>query len=525
MSNPSHAELFARSFQSQVARNPGAACLTLPILHELGVVSSVDALCPSDQVVSHGAIVSLLVANRLQAPRPLSRVHEWLESTALSSALGVQPEQAHDTRLGETLEACYPQYQAIWQRIVQRAVERYGLPLDWLHYAIPSVYFEGWYTESEFVRFGYSRDQRPDGKQINVGLNVTPDGLPLAFRVLVGNTADTTLRENLEAVRTLLSQAQQQDRTILHDRVMATAETGVWYGQHDQRFIRPITADRELQALLDSVPSDDLPAHPWAYHPQRQAHPNAAPEYYGVWREPPLTHEGQSLRVHVLVVRSVSKARLDAEKRPTLLAKLEKRLAEIQSHLNRRKYKRRDYTREQIQLAQRGNAASGWMDVEVQGEDGQLTLAYQVNAEKLARDQEPDGRYPLITNGREWSAAEVLQRFKAQDIAEKRFAVFKGPLQVHPLGLHKDERLVSLVLIILLALLVYSWLEHLVRQAQRHLTGRAILETFATYGVVRLEFADGSGKWTYPALAPLQSELLQVLEFPLPQATLMLSSC
>ena len=76
MTNRTQAERFARSFQSQVARNPGAACLTLPILRDLGVVSSVNALCASDHVVSHGGIVQLLAVNRLQAPRPLCRVQD-----------------------------------------------------------------------------------------------------------------------------------------------------------------------------------------------------------------------------------------------------------------------------------------------------------------------------------------------------------------------------------------------------------------------------------------------------------------
>jgi transposase len=523
MTNPTQAELFARSFQSQVARNPGAARLTLPILRELGVVSSVNALCPSDHAVPHGEIVNLLTVNRLQAPRPLYKVKTWLKSSALDKALGVQPDQAHDTRLGETLDACYPQHQAIWQRVIQRAIVRYHLPLDWLHYDITSVYFEGLYTESELVKFGYSRDQRPDSKQINLGLNVTPDGLPLAFRVLVGNTADrTTPRENLESVRTLLAEAQRHDLTILHDRAMATPETLVWYGQHNQKFISPMTADGPLQAWLDSVPRDELLAHPLDYHPQRQRDGSAPPEYYGVWREHTVQHEGQGLRVRVLVMHSVSKARLDAEKRQASLAKLEKRLVEIQAHLNQRKYKRRDYTLEQIHLAQRGNSASPLMDVELQGNDGQLTLVYRVNADKLAQAQAREGRYPLVTNRWDLSADEVLQRMKRQDVAEKRFAVFKGPLQVHPLWLHKDERLVRLVLIILLALLVYCLLEHLVRQAQRHLTGRAILDAFATYAVVWLRFTDESAMWTYPELTPSQSDLLKALTFPSPQVTLML---
>jgi len=221
-------------------------------------------------------------------------------------------------------------------------------------------------------------------------------------------------------------------------------------------------------------------------------------------------------------VHSVNKARLDAEKRQTLLARLQKRLVEIKSELNQRKYKRRDYTLEQIHLAERGNAASALMDITVQGADGQLTLTYGVNAQKLAQAEQRDGRYPLVTNCWDLSADAVLSAMKGQDVAEKRFAVFKGPLQVHPLWLHKDERLVSLVLIIMLALLVYCVLEHLVRQTQRSLTGRAILDIFALYSVVLQRFADGSALWTYPDLTPLQSKLLHDLGFPLPHVTLML---
>lgn len=91
-SQPTQAELFARAFQSQVARQPGAACLTVPILRELGVVEAVNAVCPSGHVVSHGAAVNLLAVNRLQAPRPLYKVGAWLEATALGQALGIQPE-------------------------------------------------------------------------------------------------------------------------------------------------------------------------------------------------------------------------------------------------------------------------------------------------------------------------------------------------------------------------------------------------------------------------------------------------
>lgn len=522
MTENTEAELFARSLQSYVARNPGAACLTVPILRVLGVREAVNTLCSSDHAVPHGNIVELLVTNRLQAPRPLYKVQDWLAQTALASTLGVQAEQAHDTRLGETLDALYDQREAIWQKVILAAVRHYHLSLDWLHYDITSTYFEGAYEESDLVTFGYSRDKRPDSKQLNISLTTMQSGLPLAFAVLVGKTADaTTPRQNMEAVRKLVPTAQTHDLIIVHDRAMATAETLVWYEQHQQRFVSPMTADSALQAVLDAVPAAELLAHPLAYQPQR-AKGGAAPGYYGVWREHTVTHNGQSACFRLLVVHSVGKARLDAQKRQTLLDKLLARLGGIQEQLNQRKYKRRDYTWEQIHLAQRGNAAQDLVEISLSGDDGQLVLSYQVNPEKLAQAEQRDGRYPLLTNDGNLSADDVLGHFKEEDQVEKRFWVLKGPLQIHPLWLHKDERLVSLVLILMIALLIYCLLEYLVRQAQHYLTGRALLDAFASYMVVLLHFADGSQMWTYPQLTALQADLLAALDLPSPQATLML---
>lgn len=217
---------------------------------------------------------------------------------------------------------------------------------------------------------------------------------------------------------------------------------------------------------------------------------------------------------------SVSKAHLDAEKRQALLDKLQQRLAEIQAQLNQRKYKQRAYTLEQIHLAQRGNAAHDLVDIDLQGEDGTLTLSYQVNAAKLAQATQRDGRYPILTNCWDVSATEALSHLKEQDHIEKRFWVLKGPLRVHPLWLHKDERLVSLVLVLMIALLVYCLLEYLVRQAHRHLTGRALLGVFAAYTIVLLRFADGSQLWTFPELTAVQADLLSALDLPLPQMSL-----
>src|SRR3990172_12427270 len=302
MTTRNQAQQFARAFQSQVARHPGAACLTLPLLKDLGVADAVNGLSPSRHVVSHGDIIALLATDRLQAPRPLYKVDAWLAQAGLERALGVQADQAHDTRLGESLDVVYPQHQAIWQQVVLQAVRRYRLPLDWLHYDLTSTYFEGVYTQSQLLQYGYSRDHRPDTKQLNLGLTVLEGGVPLAFRVLVGNTADkTTPRQNLEAVKALLQDAYRPETTIVHGRGMATVETLLWYERQGQRYLTGVTADEGVQAVLDGVAQAQLLAHPLAYQPKR-AGEDAAPGYCGVWREHTLQAEGQQAQVRVLVV-------------------------------------------------------------------------------------------------------------------------------------------------------------------------------------------------------------------------------
>jgi len=234
--------------------------------------------------VSHGAIVALRATNRLQAPRPLYKVDAWLAHTGLETALGMQAEQAHDTRLGDTLNALSPQHQAIWQQVVLQAVRRYHLPLDWLHYDITPTYFEGAYTDSDLIQYGPSRDHRPDSKQLNLGLTVLGGGLPLAFGVLVGNTAAKTPRQNLEAVKAVLKDARRPETSLVHDRGMVTVETLLWYERQGQRYLTGVTTDEGVQAVLEEVAQQDLLAHPLSYRPKR-AGEATLPGYYGVWRE------------------------------------------------------------------------------------------------------------------------------------------------------------------------------------------------------------------------------------------------
>ena len=521
----SQAERFEQHVNNQLSKSLGAIPVLLPILRHLQVAETISCHCPGEEQVSHGTTTEILTLNRLMAPKPLYQVKEWMAETVLEDTLDVDADQMHDTRIGRTLDDLHPHLKAIWQDIVVRAILAYDIDLRFIHYDITSVYFEGEYTESDQIDYGYSRDHRPDAKQVNLGVNVTSEtGVPLGYRVLAGRTADrTTPLENVKALRDLLDRPElrerERDYLLVSDRAMLDREVIVAYAQKQIRWLGPLNADEALKGLMESISDEELEDHPLAYRPVAQ--PTDEPlRYSGVLRCATVEYEGQRVPIQVLVVKSQTKVKLDQDRRQTYLDRLTGRLEEIQGLLNTRRYKRRDYAWTQIEKARRGNPAKSLVDIELTGDDGHLKLTVQINQEKLTQAQAIDGRYLLGTNDFDLSALEMLTRFKKQEVVERRIKVVKGPVHIRPMFLHKQERIEGLVFVAMLALLLYTILEMLCRRAGQRITARKVLEKFELLGAVYLQFGDGSVLKLPSALNAFQGQLIELLRFPEPAAYL-----
>lgn len=508
---------------NQLSKWVGAIPMVMPILRDLNMAAIVDDHCPGKEEVSHGTTVLALTLNRLLSPRPLYKVGPWLGGTILEDVLGVQARQMYDSRLGRTLDDIHPHLEAMWQDIVVQAVLTYNIDLSQIHYDITSIYFEGEYEESDTIDYGYSRDNRPDAKQLNLGVNVTGKaGIPLAYRVLAGRTADrTTPLENMQALEQLFAQldtlSPQQEFLLVSDRAMLDRAVLVAYEEKGVPWLGPLSADGPLQAVLTSVTNEELDKHPLAYRPVNQ--PADEPlRYYGVLKETTIMHKGQEVALQVLVVKSRTKVKLDRDRRQTYLQRLTDRLDEIQGMLNTRRYKRKRFAQTQIDNALRGNPAQQFVTVTLTGEDGHLGLTYQVDEAKLAAAAELDGRYLLGTNQHTLDAQQMLVRFKRQEVVERRIKTVKGPIQVRPLFLHKQERIEGLVFVTMLALLVYTILETLCRRAGNAITARQVLERFELLAAAYLQFSDGSWLKLPSALNETQQQLIDLLKFPPPSS-------
>ncbi len=168
------------ALDATLVRTLGALPLLLPLCDQLGLRAVVNRRCYPDggapEDIDLGRVALVLVLNRLLAPQPLVHVERWLAGTVLPDLLGLTAAQCNDDRLGRALDALLPHLDALWQDFIVAALTRFDLDLRALCYDLTSLSFCGAYAEADLIRYGYSRDHRPDQKQVELATTVMAAG-------------------------------------------------------------------------------------------------------------------------------------------------------------------------------------------------------------------------------------------------------------------------------------------------------------------------------------------------------------
>lgn len=521
-----------------LVRTLGALPLLLPLCDQLGLRAVVNRRCYPDggapEDIDLGRVALVLVLNRLLAPQPLVHVERWLAGTVLPDLLGLSAAQCNDDRLARTLDALLPHLDALWQDLIVAALTHFHLDLRALCYDLTSLSFCGAYEDADLIRYGYSRDHRPDQKQVEVATTVTAaGGVPLDYRVLAGNVADcTTPVENLRRLRGLLArvrvQAPPRDPlpsapVVVSDRAMLTLDALAAYadaGWHPLGPLDPHLGDGAVQVVLASVSAAELAAAPLAYRPQRALDDPTWEDYHGVERRLDLPHptaDQPPLALRALVVWSPGKARLDAQLRATHLARLEAALADLAGKMGRRPYTTATAVQKRVRTLLARQPARRFLEVTVRegaDADSPPLLTWTRHEEVVAAAAALDGRYVLGTTAPALDATEMLRLAKQRDVPEKRFALLKGPLAVRPLFVHKQDRVQGLVWATMVALLLFALLELQARHAGLSVSGQTLLTQAAPLTVVLLRLPDGTTLCRLANLGPPVADLLRRLGWP-----------
>ncbi|EQD57412.1 transposase IS4 family protein, partial [mine drainage metagenome] len=168
-------------------------------------------------------VLALLVVNRLIAPGSEFRLHrQWFNRSAMDELLEVDASVASKDRLYRCLDRIMEHRADLFRHLQRRWKDLFSASFDVLLYDLTSTYFEGLCEEIPMAKHGYSRDGRPDCRQVVIALIVTPDGLPMAYEVMPGNTSDkTTLSSFLKNIEDLYGQAR---RVWIMDRGIPTEQ-------------------------------------------------------------------------------------------------------------------------------------------------------------------------------------------------------------------------------------------------------------------------------------------------------------
>jgi transposase len=476
-------------------RQWGACWLALTLWRELELDRFWgERLGPSRKGTRWDQVLFVLVAYRLLAPGSEWRLHrDWFERSAMADLLGEDAGVSEIHKLYRCHDRLLAHKPAVFDHLLGRWRDLFNASFDVLLYDLTSTYFEADppFAEADKRRHGYSRDHRPDCVQVIIALVVTPEGLPLAYEVLAGNTADkTTLRGFLEQIERQYGKAR---RTWLMDRGVPTEAV----------LAEMRAADPPVQYLVGTPKGrlsrleQDLLAMPW-----QDARPGV--------RVKLLPQEGELY----IFAQSADRVAKERAMRRRQLKWLWARLQQLAAM---------KLTREELLMrlgAARKQARTAWRLMAVAVAPDHATLSYRLDRGKLRQARRREGRYLLRTNLTGDDPAKLWGLYLQLVSVEEAFKNLKGDLAIRPIFHQDAARVEAHIFIAFLAYCLHVTLRRRLQALAPGLTPRSAIEKFATLQMIDLHLPTTDGRelllTRYTEPEPELKLLLRKLKLDLP---------
>lgn len=483
-------------------------------------------------IATHGQVIEAMIANRLTSPRPLLRVQDWATEWAVPEVFGVAAETLNDDRIGRALDAVAPALEGIVGSIGARAINEFGLDVSRLHWDMTSISLFGDYDQLEdgFAEpsYGHPKDRRPDLKQIQTGLAVTGDGgVPILHRAFDGRAGE--VNQVVAAMESLRSMCAERRFLVVGDTKLVSFENLRQIIAAGVTFIAPASKQyigAEVLAACDfnaATPVDHVAQRDVAKPADQRGSYRVLEDAWTLPSPKKSKHSGLDLR-RVFVCSSAA-ADAAAKSRAKKLDRARSDLDAVVRGLGGRHYGTVEKVQARLTTIATKRRVGKYLRATV-GTDaaGTPTLAWRYDQAALDAEAATDGWYCLLTNlDPSIDAAEILSRYKGQEVVERRYSAFKGPLAVAPVFLKNNRRIEALLSVICLALLIFCLVEREVRRAiapehkmtgfsgrpTARPTGRLIFDALARLHLVP---ATANAPPIVPAPTGVQARILELLD-------------
>jgi len=418
-------------------------------------------------------VLETLVIYRLVDPGSEWRLHrEWFKNSAMADLLAEDFSLAQKDNLYRCLDKLLPHRDALFKHLRARWEDLFGVKFEVLLYDLTSTYFESDppFPEGDKRRYGHSRDKRSDCVQVVIALVVTPEGFPLAYEVMPGNTSDrTTLRGFLKRIEELYGKAE---RIWVMDRGIPTEE------------------------VLEEMRQNEPPIHYLVGTPKGSLTKHEAALLERPWQ---VVREGVQVKLlpqkDELLVLAQSNDRVNKERsmRRRQLKNLVKRLKEL---------KQMELSRDDL-LLKLGGAKSqfpaAWRLVRLRLPQesepvNEQTFGFELRKDKLRQVRRREGRYLLRSNLSGQDPAKLWQFYVQLTQVEAAFKDLKDDLSLRPIFHQLEHRIEAHIFVAFLAYCLHVSLRARLRVLAPGLTPRSLLEKFAAIQMLDVHFPTTAGR-------------------------------
>ena len=461
------------------ARQWGACWLACELYEQLKLDQFwAERLPPSRKGTRWDLILETLCVYRLIDPGSEWRLHRhWFERSAMADLLGSDFRLAESHRLYDCHDLLLKHKEALFTHLSERWKDLFNAKFDVLLYDLTSTYFESDppFGEGDKRKFGYSRDKRPDCVQVVIALIVTPEGFPLAYEVLAGNTSDkTTLRAFLQKIEAQYGKAQRiwiMDRGIPSEEVLAEMRAS------DPPIYYLVGTPKGRLSKLEA----ELITRPW-----EQVRPGVEVKR--------LSHEGE------LYVQTQSQDRIGKERamRKRRLRKLWDRLCE----LKKMKLSAKALLIKIGEAKKEAGRVFGLIDLNLPNPSKskrkksktKVNFSFRINRAKFRDAYRREGRYLLRSNLPEQVPATLWEYYIQLIQVEEAFKNLKGDLGIRPIFHQLAHRIEAHIFIAFISYCLHVTLRRRLRDLAPGLTPRAVLEKFSAMQMIDVYLPTSDGR-------------------------------
>ena len=438
---PKWVEVNIRAVRTERTRDFGEIWLALELLKRLGLYDFFHQIMPKKRErIPWADLVCVLIISRFCNPKSELYIAEhFYGHTALADLIGIPNNKVYDNRLYRALDKLLPHKETLERHLKERFGILFNIKYDLLLYDVTSTYFEGMAKNNPQAKRGYSRDKRPDCKQVCIALVVTKEGIPLGYEVFDGNRKDvTTLKEIIEKME---KRYGATDRIWVLDRGMISAKN-IEFLKHRRYIIG--TPKSMLKNFEKELLSEDWQTVQEGLKVKYCSSPFGDDETF-------------------IICQSTAKEEKERAILERFTENIELGLEKINLACEKGRLKNIGVAERRIgRLLQRNTRAAGLFDIKVTKDDqDKLTLHWTQRQERQQWNKLSMGYYLLRSNIKDWSAEELWRAYVHLTDAEEAFRIQKSDLILRPIWHQKPERVQAHILVCFLTFVLWKCLSQM----------------------------------------------------------------